>query len=101
MEERVKSKRHFDKEFKQEAVRLVEEGHRRISDVARDLGIEANMLHRWKRELETGGAQAFPGKGRPGSVEEENYQLRKQLAFAEEERDILKKALAVFSRRGK
>jgi len=50
MEERVKSKRHFDKEFKQEAVRLVEEGHRRISDVARDLGIEANMLHRWKRE---------------------------------------------------
>jgi len=101
MEDRGKSKRHFDKEFKQEAVRLVEAGHRKTSDVARDLGIEANMLHRWKRELETDGGRAFPGKGRSGSVEEENYQLRKQLSIAEEERDILKKALAVFSRRSK
>lgn len=101
MEEQGNTRRQYDKAFKEEAVRLVTEGHRKVSSVARDLGIEANMLYRWKRELETGGMEAFPGKGKSGSTEEENEKLRKQLAIAEEERDILKKALAVFSRRGK
>ena len=101
MEKQENTRRQYDKAFKEEAVRLVIEGHRKVSSVARDLGIEANMLYRWKLELETGGNQAFPGKGNSGSTEEENERLRKQLSIAEEERDILKKALAVFSRRGK
>jgi len=101
MEVQGNSRREFDKAFKEEAVRLVVEGHRTVAAVARDLGIDPNVLYRWKREMETGGSQAFPGKGRSSSVEEENDKLRKQLAIAEEERDILKKALAVFSRRGK
>jgi transposase len=94
-------RRHYDKEFKREAVRLVVEGRRRVTDVARDLGIGANLLHRWKRKLEENGERAFPGKGKLGAEEEAVRRLEKDLEETREERDILKKALAVFSRRGK
>ena len=100
MEEGTK-RRIFDTEFKREAVRLVVEGRRRASEVARDLGISANLVHRWKRELEQDEAGAFPGKGKLRPEEEENRRLLKELEDVREERDILKKALAVFSRRGK
>jgi len=100
MEEK-KERRQYDKEFKEEAVRLVVEGKRRTSEVARDLGIESNMLHRWKKEMEVDQSGAFPGKGRMKPEEEENRRLRRELEDIREERDILKKALAVFSRRGK
>jgi transposase len=94
-------RRVFDAEFKREAVRLVVEGHKRATEVARDLGIEANMLYRWLREKAQDEAGAFPGKGKLKPEEEEARRLRKELEETREERDILKKALAVFSRRGK
>ena len=94
-------RRQYDKEFKREAVRLVVEGKRRITEVARDLGIRSNMLHRWKRKLEEDGEGAFPGKGNLTAEEEAVRRLEKELKETREERDILKKALAVFSRRGK
>jgi transposase len=94
-------RRQYDKEFKREAVRLVVEGKRHVTDVARDLGIGANMLHRWKGKLEEDGERAFPGKGKLGAEEEAVRRLERELEETREERDILKKALAVFSRRGK
>lgn len=94
-------RRKYDREFKQEAVRLVVDGNRRVSEVARDLGIGANMLHRWKREQEQSGERAFPGKGKLNGEAAEVRRLRRELEDVREERDILKKALAVFSRRGK
>jgi len=100
MEEGAK-RRVFDTEFKRETVRLVVDGHKRASEVARDLGIEANTLYRWKREMERDQAGAFPGKGKLKPEEEEIRRLRKEFEEVREERDILKKALAVFSRRGK
>jgi transposase len=99
--EESKHRRQYDKEFKREAVRLVVEGNRRASEVARDLGIEANMLHRWKKEYEEGIEGAFPGKGKLKPEEAELRRLQRELEDVREERDILKKALAVFSRRGK
>lgn len=88
-------RRRFDREFKVAAVRMVaEEGHS-LSQVARDLDLHPGLLRRWKRELETEGTKAFPGEGR--ARDQELMQLRRDLRRVTEERDILKKAVAIFS----
>ena len=92
-------RRKYDREFKLEAVRLSHEPGRSVSGVARNLGINANILHRWRRQLPDGGEGAFPGKGHMTAEQEELRRLRSALRDVTEERDILKKALAVFSRR--
>jgi len=95
------SRRKFDSEFKQDAVRLVIDGGRTVAEVARGLGIHENLLWKWKREYLNNGADAFPGKGRLKPEDEELRRLKRELADTREERDILKKALAVFSRHPK
>jgi len=90
---------HYDRAFKVEAVRLVTEENRKLSEVSRDMGISATLLHRWKEQLSSEADQAFPGKGHESAEQEEMRRLRRQLTVVTEERDILKKALAVFSRR--
>lgn len=100
MESGKKHKR-YDRQFKRDAVNLVIQGGRKVSEAARDLGIEENTLHRWKRELSADGSDAFPGKGHQSTLEEENRRLRQERDQAIEDREILKKALAFFSRRGK
>lgn len=84
--------RSYDRAFKVEAVRLV-------TEVARELGINANQLHRWKRKLSEEGDLSLPGKGRLTPEQEELRRLRRDLADVTEERDILKKAMAIFSSR--
>ena len=96
-----KKRKSYGRQFKIDAVNLVVNGNRSVSSVARDLGIEVNLLHRWKRELTEGGLQSFPGKGRLSPQEEELRQLRRELEQAKEDREILKKALAFFSKNGK
>lgn len=91
----------YDKQFKVDAVKLVTEGGRSVRDVAREIGIDPNTLYHWKRELLKEEEDAFPGKGHMTAQEEEIRRLRKKLAEAEEDREILKKALGFFSRRGK
>lgn len=95
------NRRKYDREFKLEAVRLSHEAGRTVAGVARDLGINENQLHRWRRQLSADGSGAFPGKGHQSPEQEELHRLRRELADVTEERDILKKALAVFSRRPK
>ena len=92
-------RRDFDRAFKVEAVRLVTAEGRTAAEVARELSIQANLLHRWKRELSEEGKGAFPGKGHQTAEQEELGRLRRELADVTEERDILKKAISVFSRR--
>jgi len=92
-------RRQFSREFKLEAVRLVTvEGHR-VSQVARDLDIRPDMLRRWRQQIEQDATGAFPGLGRMKPQEEENRRLRRDLKRVRQERDILKKALAIFSDR--
>lgn len=99
MEEQTKKRRKtYDKEFKINAVRLITEGGKRLSEVARDLGINENSLTRWKQQFAADSTNAFPGKGKLKPEDEELRQVKKQLRDAVEERDILKKALAYFSR---
>ena len=99
--ETEKKRKGYDRQFKIDAVNLVVNGGRSIAEVSRDLGISANSLHKWKRELSSEGSEAFPGKGRLGPQEEEIRRLRRELAQAKEDREILKKALGFFSKDGK
>lgn len=96
-----KRRKTYDREFKINAVSLVTEGGRKVREVARELGIDPNTLYHWKRELLEEREGAFPGKGHLSPLEEENRRLRRELAEAKEDREILKKALAYFSKHGK
>ena len=94
-------RRKFDKVFKEEAVRLILQEGRKVKDVASNLGVNPAMLSRWKRAYENKGKEAFPGKGHLRPQDEEMRQLRRQLSDVTMERDILKKAVAIFSQRPK
>ena len=86
---------HYTKEFKQEAVALTHQSGVSIAQVARDLGIGYSMLDRWRREIAGEGDKAFPGKGHPR--DEELARLQKENQRLRMERDILKKAVGIFS----
>ena len=91
-------RRYFSREFKRNAVQLVTEKGMTVGKVARELDIHPNLLHIWRRRLLVQGDKAFVGRGRVRPEEAEIRGLRKQLEKVRQERDILKKALAVFSR---
>lgn len=95
------SRRKYSREFKREAVRLVLEGERRTSEVAQELGIRTNMLHRWRREYEQDAEESFRGSGRLTTPEERMRQVLRENEILKEERDILKKALVIFSKAGR
>jgi len=92
-------RRHFTGEFKRNAVQLVTEKGMPVGKVARDLDIHPNLLHTGRRGLLKDGEKAFVGKGHASPEGAEMKQLRKELEKVKEERDMVKKALAVFSRR--
>jgi len=94
-------RRHFTGEFKRNAVQLVTEKGMPVGKVARELDVHPNQLHRWRRSLLKDGEKAFVGKGHASPEGAEIKQLRKQLEKVREERDILKKALAVFSKQSR
>ena len=95
------TRRVFTTEFKKEAVKLVLEGDQKIAEVSRNLGIHPNNLSRWIQEFKQNGTAAFPGKGKLLPEAEEMRRLEKELASVKAERDILKKALAIFSKHSK
>jgi transposase len=88
-------RRRFTNEYKKNAVKMVTEKGLPVEKVARDLDIHPQLLHAWRKKYFHKGNEAF---GNPKPEEVELKKLRKKLAEVEEERDILKKALAVFSR---
>ncbi len=96
-----KKYRHFSREFKRDAVQLVTEKGMPVGKVARELDIHPNLLHIWRRRFLAQGDKAFVGKGRVTPERAGVKGLRRELEKVKEERDILKKALAVFSKRNK
>jgi transposase len=91
------SRRKYDKEFKLNTVKLfLNKGltHKQIND---ELGVPSSTLSGWVEEYRKSGEDAFPGKGYLKPEDAELAKLRKELAVAKEERDILKKALGIFS----
>jgi transposase len=93
--------RHFTREFKVNAVQLVTEKGMPVGKVAQELDIHPNLLHLWRRRLREEGDKAFVGRGRVKPENAEVRQLRKALKKMKEERDILKKALAAFSKQSR
>jgi transposase len=89
--------KHYDKEFKVEAVRLAAEPGNTQAKIERDLGIGQGVISRWKREFKLDGEQAFPGKGRLKPQDEKFRRLKRDNERLRRERDILKKAVAIFS----
>ena len=90
----------FTKEFKLEALRLLERGEKPATQLASELGIRRNLLHKWQEQLRGKGAEkAFRGPGAKRLSEfSEVEQLRHELKRVTEERDILKKAAAYFAK---
>ena len=88
----------YTAEFKREAVQLVQTSGKPIAQVARDLGISDTSIHQWRKELTEHGPEAFPGSGHQPAQEEEIRRLKRELDIVKQERDILKKAIGIFSR---
>ncbi len=88
------ARKKYTTEFKEQAVKLSFVSGTSVAQTAADLGIPANMLHRWRRETQQVG-RAFPGHGH--ARDEEMAELKKRLKQAELERDILKKAAVFFA----
>jgi transposase len=94
-------KRQFTKEFKKETVEYSLSSGKTIEQVAGDLGISHHNLNRWRKEYRKDGQLAFPGHGKENLTpqEEESRRLKKELIDITQERDILKKALAIFTKK--
>ncbi|HQS58974.1 MAG: hypothetical protein B7Y56_13110 [Gallionellales bacterium 35-53-114] len=84
----VVNRQHFSKEFKLEAVRLLELGQKPTTQLALELGIPRNRLYKWQTDLKKAGKeQAFPGTGRkPAEERSENERLRAELKRVTEEK---------------
>jgi transposase len=91
----------YTREFKEEAVRLAQTSGKPITQVARELGISDSSIHQWRKELVHHGKEAFPGSGHQTPLEEENRRLKRELERVQQERDILKKVVSIFSRESK
>ena len=96
----MKRKRtNYDRSFKIMAVELAE-AKGSIPATAEELGIKADLIRRWTREQKEKGSASFSGQGVAGLTEDQKEiaRLRKELKEAQIERDILKKAVSIFSK---
>jgi len=93
----AESRRQYSKEFKTEAVELLLKKGKPATEIAGDLGIRVELLYRWKQEYQNRNRIAFSGSGNMSDLAQAELKAAmKRARDAEEERDILKKALAIF-----
>jgi len=92
------NRKKYDKEFKQKAVEL-SYARGNATEIADELGIDKGLLYRWRKELKKYEGNSFPGHGTPKmtDLEREVSRLRKELRDTKMEREILKKAISIFS----
>ena len=93
----ARRRRTYTPEFRAEAVKLVTEQGYSVAEAARSLGIHKTLLRSWKQALRDQGEQAFRGHGKLPPFEEELRRLRAENQRLRAERDILKKATALFA----
>ncbi len=93
-----RTRKTYDKEFKLEAIRLVIEDGRSARSVENSLGIGHGIVARWVRQYNADPQHPFPGKGQLKPAERELRDLKRELQQVKLERDILKKAVAIFSK---
>ena len=92
-------RKRYTKQFKEEAIRLASLEGVSLTQVAQDLGINAEMLRRWRKEANREGSRAFRGQGL--ARDEELAQLKRELGRVKRERDFLKDAAAYFAKESK
>jgi transposase len=89
----------FTRQFKLQALQLLDSGEKKPVDLARELGVPRNRLYKWREQLEKkGDDSAFPGSGRRRGAEAELAALKREIARLKEENDILKKAARYFAK---
>jgi len=95
----MRKRRRFDREFKQMVIEL-SYNREDISALASELDIRADLIYRWRRETELHQGASFPGQGNKILTDEQKEiaRLKKELRDAQLERDILKKAVSIFSK---
>lgn len=87
----------YTAEFKLRAVKMITDQKLSVAEAARRLGVNANVLHEWRKAHRERGDAAFPGHGNPSPTDDELRQLRAEVARLKAERDLLKKAAAYFA----
>ena len=97
----TRRRRTYSREFKMQALQLLETSGKSAAEIERDLGIGDGCLGQWRKKMAANGESAFPGHGRLSPEQEELLQLKRELEIVRQERDILKKAVAIFSRPSK
>lgn len=96
----MKTHRKYDDEFKKDAVRLLITSGRKLKEVAEELGVGRSVLGRWRiKHLKSLDKKSSTTGITPSEMKEEISRLRKELAYAQEQRDILKKACGILSDR--
>ena len=95
----MSQRRRYSPEYKQEAVRLVQQFDTPVSEIARNLGINDNMLRKWVKQAAEPGQRAFPGHGNPR--DEEVARLQRELRQVKKERDFLREAATFFAKESK
>ncbi len=94
-------KKVYTREFKLETLRLLRSSGKTKADLERELGLYPGQIRLWERALnkEEGNVeQAFPGTGHQSETDAEVSRLKRELEIVRQERDILKKAIAIFSK---
>jgi transposase len=94
----MSTRRTYTREFKIEAVKLLSNSDKSVDTMAETLGVSRSSLNRWQREFGADPDQAFPGNGQRKERDEEVARLQKALREAQMEVEILKKAVAIFTR---
>jgi transposase len=87
----------YSREFKEQAVELLNTSGKPGAQIEAELGIGNGVIYRWRRQLQEEGPRAFPGNG--NDRDKEVAELRRENAELREEREILRKAIAIFSDR--
>lgn len=88
----------YDREFKLQTVRLIQEEGKSVAQVAREMGLHENTIYRWVAEFKQDGNQAFPSSGQLKPEDKALRDLQKRIRDLEEENEILKKAMHYFAK---
>jgi transposase len=92
----VRSRKRYSKEFRQDVLNMLKTGNKKVSELSRDLGISEPIIYRWYKAVSGNTVQ----EEKLSEQEKELRELRSKLADVTEERDILKKAVSIFSKQG-
>ena len=95
---KLMGRKRFTPEYKEEIIKLVTERKKKISEVARDIGVTSTSIRRWITQYSEYGKDAFPGKGNLRAEDDKIRKLMRHNIDLKEENKILKKAMAIFSR---